>query len=188
MGSYPKLNDTIIEAFCELKSVVKEIEPNFLFLLAYSEWNQSYILVSRLLHQKLGANTDVNHTLPYDQYMQKLHSATICLDAYPFGGFNTVVDALHLGKPVVTWEGTKAYNRLASAVMRRLGLNELIATSKEEYVSIAARLLTDKAFYEDICARIVSLDLDALLYAREDELEDFVTKIKMIINGEIKRV
>ncbi|HRF58020.1 MAG TPA: hypothetical protein PLV58_11550, partial [Campylobacterales bacterium] len=150
--------------------------------------NQSYIPTQKALKAILGEKVELNPELSYEAYMQKLHSATICLDAYPFGGFNTIVDALHLGKPVVTWEGTKAYNRLASAVLRRLGLCELIATSKEEYVSIATRLLTDKAFYDDICARIASLDIDALLYTREDELEDFVSKIKMIIDGEIKRV
>lgn len=187
LGSFPKLSYENIDAMRLIKqSALSSVK--FTFALQYASDYQAYIPASEFIKSELGGNTDIYVSLPYEQYMELIAKSSFCIDAYPFGGFNTIVDALHLGKPVVTWEGTKAYNRLASAVLRRLGLNELIATSQEEYVSIATRLLNNKAFYDDICARIAALDIDALLYTREDELEDFVHKIKMIINGEINRV
>lgn len=184
LGSYQKLNFGVIDALSELKDEASE----FVFVAQSGVLrNQSYLPTLKALKAKLGEKVELNPELSYEAYMQKLHSATICLDSYPFGGFNTIMDALHLGKPVVTWEGTKAYNRLASAVLRRVGLNELIATSKEEYVAIAKRLLGDREFYNRVCEHIKSLDIDSLLFTRDDELDDFLEKIGMIIDGKIAK-
>ncbi|EQB39079.1 hypothetical protein M947_07920 [Sulfurimonas hongkongensis] len=191
LGSFYKINSQILDALEAINTQSNEvsgINPKFMFVPGSAIIrNQSFLTTSRFLKTKLGEETEVNRPMPNNDYMDKLNSSTICLDSYPFGGFNSIMDALHVGKPVVTYEGTKAYNRLASAVMRRLGLDELIASSQEEYIAIATRLLSDKEFYNQVVNHIAQLDFDALLRIREDELEDFVKKIKMIISGEIKK-
>ena len=63
--------------------------------------------------------------------MQKMETGDLSADSYPFGGYNTIVDSLFLGKPVVTWEGTKLYNRAAAALLLRLGLADFISTGPE---------------------------------------------------------
>jgi predicted O-linked N-acetylglucosamine transferase (SPINDLY family) len=65
------------------------------------------------------------------------------LDTIGFSGYNTAVQAMECGLPLVTREGQFLRGRLASGVLRRMGLTELIVQTKAEYVDLVARLATD---------------------------------------------
>jgi hypothetical protein len=93
------------------------------------------------------------------EYMAKMATADLSADSYPFGGYNTIVDSLYLGKPIVTREGAKFYNRAAAALLRKLGLGELVVTTAEEYAQRLLALIRDDAAREDVCNRIRSIDL-----------------------------
>jgi protein O-GlcNAc transferase len=68
------------------------------------------------------------------------------LDTIGFSGFNTAVQAVECGLPIVTREGRFMRGRFASGILRRVGLRELIAPDKAAYVELAARLVQDRAF------------------------------------------
>ena len=76
-------------------------------------------------------------------YFGLMKHATGLLDTIGFSGFNTAVQALECELPVVAFEGEFMRGRLASGPLRRLGLDELVATSAEDFASIAARLVED---------------------------------------------
>ncbi|WP_448534692.1 O-linked N-acetylglucosamine transferase family protein [Parathermosynechococcus lividus] len=105
---------------------------------------------------------------PYADYMALMEEGAFALDAYPFGGGNTVVDALVIGKPIVTYEGQKWYNRIGSALLRQVGLEELVASDRRGYIERAMRLITDHPYRQALSAKIRSLDLDALLFSQDD--------------------
>jgi protein O-GlcNAc transferase len=67
----------------------------------------------------------------------------IYLDTYPFGGVNSLVDPLELGMPTIAWEGGWFRSRMGAALLRQIGLEELVATSEESYREIAIRLSRD---------------------------------------------
>ncbi len=67
----------------------------------------------------------------------------IYLDTYPFGGVNSLVDPLELGMPTIAWEGGCFRSRMGAALLRQIGLEELVATSEESYRNIAIRLSQD---------------------------------------------
>lgn len=46
--------------------------------------------------------------------------------------------------------------RLASGIVKRMGLDELVAGSDEEYVALAARLAQDGGYRESIRSRMLS--------------------------------
>jgi tetratricopeptide (TPR) repeat protein len=79
-----------------------------------------------------------------------LRRADVCLDTIGFSGFNTMLQAVEAGVPVVTYDGRFMRGRLGSGIMRRLGLPDLIAGSKPDYVEIAVRLGADAV----ACARL----------------------------------
>jgi predicted O-linked N-acetylglucosamine transferase (SPINDLY family) len=83
-----------------------------------------------------------------------LESAHVYLDTIGFSGYNTVIQAIECGLPVVTQEGLYLRGRLGSGILRRLGLAELIAPSAAAYVDIAARLIQDTDYREEIRNRI----------------------------------
>jgi predicted O-linked N-acetylglucosamine transferase (SPINDLY family) len=78
----------------------------------------------------------------------------VYLDTIGFSGYNTVIQAIECGLPVVTQEGLYLRGRLGSGILRRLGLAELIAPSAAAYVDIAARLIQDTDYREEIRNRI----------------------------------
>ncbi len=85
-----------------------------------------------------------------------LERATVFLDTLGFSGFNTALQAAECALPVVTREGRFMRGRLASGLLRRMGLDELVARSDEDYVALAARLAQDGAYRESIRGRMRS--------------------------------
>ena len=60
-----------------------------------------------------------------------LGRARVFLDTIGFSGFNTALQAVQCGLPIVARDGRFLRGRLASGILRRLGLHELVATSDE---------------------------------------------------------
>lgn len=85
-----------------------------------------------------------------------LARATVFLDTIGFSGFNTAMHAVECGLPIVTREGRFMRGRLASGILKRMGLDELVARSDEDYVSLAARLVTDPTYRSDVRKRIAA--------------------------------
>ena len=85
-----------------------------------------------------------------------LQRADIYLDTIGFSGFNTAMQAVECGLPVVTLEGRFMRGRLASGILNRMGLSELIAQTGEDYARLAVRLCQDADYRHHIRARIVA--------------------------------
>ncbi len=69
-----------------------------------------------------------------------MRESALMLDTIGFSGFNTALQAVECGLPLLAYEGDFMRGRLASAVLRHLGLPELVATTKEDFVNKAAEL------------------------------------------------
>lgn len=83
-----------------------------------------------------------------------LSQADVYLDTMGFSGFNTAMQAIECGLPIAAYEGRFLRGRLASGVLRRMGLDELVAVDDAGYVDIAARLATDAAWWGEMRKRI----------------------------------
>ena len=81
--------------------------------------------------------------------------ARLFLDSPGFSGFNTVMQAVECGLPVVTHEGEFLRGRLGSGILRRLGMDELVVDSVDAYVEVVAGLMQDEARRKSASARIV---------------------------------
>jgi predicted O-linked N-acetylglucosamine transferase (SPINDLY family) len=77
-----------------------------------------------------------------------MRRADVFLDTIGFSGFNTAMQAVECGLPIVTREGRFLRGRFASAILRRIGLQELVAQSDDDYVRIAVRLAQDGDYRE----------------------------------------
>jgi predicted O-linked N-acetylglucosamine transferase (SPINDLY family) len=83
-----------------------------------------------------------------------LERADLYLDTVGFSGFNTPMQALDCGLPIVAREGRFARGRQASGMLRQMGLGELVAESDDAYVEIAAKLARDKDWRSGLKKRI----------------------------------
>jgi predicted O-linked N-acetylglucosamine transferase (SPINDLY family) len=80
---------------------------------------------------------------PGDAFMQTLAEMDIYLDTPGFSGFNTAMQALGAGLPVVTLEGDLLRSRLAAGLLRTLGLTDTIALTPQQFVDMAVACGTD---------------------------------------------
>jgi predicted O-linked N-acetylglucosamine transferase (SPINDLY family) len=83
-----------------------------------------------------------------------LGAADVCIDTIGFSGFNTALRAIECGLPVVTIEGRFLRGRLASGILRRMALDELVASGPEQYVELAVRLARNADRREAVRRRI----------------------------------
>jgi predicted O-linked N-acetylglucosamine transferase (SPINDLY family) len=107
-----------------------------------------------------------------------LKRADVFLDTIGFSGFNTAMQAVECGLPIVAREGRFLRGRLASGILKRMGLFELVAGSEEEYIALAVRLIEDGEYREHIRRRIEA-ERHVLLedMAPIRALENFLAKV-----------
>ena len=92
-----------------------------------------------------------------------MDEGAFAIDSYPFGGFNTIIDSLWIGKPVVALQGKRSFARFATAVLRKIGLGELAATTDDEFVAITLKLIHDNDYRVRVTNQVLDTDLDAKL-------------------------
>ncbi len=88
--------------------------------------------------------------LNFPEFHCLLRHADVLLDTIGFSGYNTAVQAIECGLPLVTREGLFLRGRLASGVLRRMKLNELIVPTKADYVNLVVKLVTDRNYQAHI--------------------------------------
>ena len=114
------------------------------------------------------AVVEVLPNLNYANYMACMEEGDLSLDAYHFGGCNTMADSLYVRKLMATCEGDRWYNRIGPQMLRMVGLPELVAASPEEYVELVVRLIHDDAYRRALEGRLRQADLKNTIFSRED--------------------
>ena len=94
--------------------------------------------------------------LPRPQFFELLRRADACLDTIGFSGFNTAMQCLECGLPIVAYRGAYMRGRFASGVLETLGLPELVAQEDSDYVERAVRLAQDPAWRTRLRGELLS--------------------------------
>jgi len=92
--------------------------------------------------------------LPRPAFHGLLRRADLMLDTPGFSGFNTAMQAIECGLPIVAREGRFMRGRFASGVLRSMDMHEWVATSDEQYVELAAAAARDPQRRREARARI----------------------------------
>ena len=85
-----------------------------------------------------------------------LLQAQLFLDSVGFSGFNTVMQAIECGLPVVTQRGRFLRGRLGSGLLEHLGLGELVAADDDAMVALAVSLARDARLRADVRERLLA--------------------------------
>ena len=92
--------------------------------------------------------------LSREGYTSLMKNADILLDTIGFSGMNTAMHAIGCGLPIVTREGKFQRTRHASAILKTIGIDKLVAKTEEEYINLVEKLLSDKKFRNNIKLKI----------------------------------
>ena len=83
-----------------------------------------------------------------------LKQSTLYLDPIGFSGLNSAIFSIECNLPVVTLKGGFLRSRLASGILERIGLKEIIANNEQEYINIIYKLIYDINYRYNIITKI----------------------------------
>ncbi|HEX4055767.1 MAG TPA: tetratricopeptide repeat protein [Tepidisphaeraceae bacterium] len=140
LNDFRKLNDPVLDLWSKTLSAVAESR---VILLAPPGESRRRVLDR---FGKNGIDATRIEFVDFQQrgvYMRTYDRIDVALDAFPYNGHATSLDALWMGVPVVTLVGRTAMGRGVWSHLCNLGLRELAAQTPQEFIEIATRLAGD---------------------------------------------
>lgn len=135
-----------------LVEIARRLGKCRLVFFTHHERNQSEKLRHRLSAAFGARGLNIGDFATFVPWLSKPHfygmltRATAYLDSVGFSGFNTALQAVECGLPIVALEGRFLRARLASGILKRMGIHDLVAASQEDYIALAVRLALDPGF------------------------------------------
>ena len=145
----PEMQDTwarILKAVPKSRLLLLPFNPNWSTSFPVRQFERT--LTEACARHGMGKNSFLlANALPSRADVKALEKVgDVYLDTFPFSGSISVIDPLELGIPVVVWEGKTHRSRASSALLRELGLSELIVQDEASYIGLAVALATDAAY------------------------------------------
>ena len=115
--------------------------------------------VKQRLARRLAAATERIVFLPpqpLDDYYRLLCLADVVLDTPHYGAGSSCYDLFSFNLPVVTWPGELIVGRITQACYRKMGVEDLIADSAEDYIGKAVRVATDGDYRRHVTEQIAA--------------------------------
>ncbi len=91
---------------------------------------------------------------PFDAYCRLLCLADVILDPPHFSASSSCYDLFSYNLPVVAWPGELIVGRVTLGCYRKMGVDDLIVHSAEEYVDKAVQVATDRDYRKYVTERI----------------------------------
>ena len=168
LNSFGKVNDSVLELWREILAAV----PDSRLILRPPKGK----ITARVL-EKLCVPPRRVIGLPHEsrlKYLNYYHRIDLALDPFPYPGHSTTIDGLWMGVPVVTMPGDTIASRGSLSILSNLGLTELAAKDKSDYVALAVALACDLPRLGEMRASLRgrlerSVLMDANRFARQAE-------------------
>ncbi len=149
-----KVNGEVVAVWAEIMQRV----PGSRLVLKYRNFNDAS---TRSHFEKLFAQHGVDAARltfegvsPFNDMLRRYHDIDIALDPFPFTGGMTTCLALWMGCPVITWPRDTFASRQSLSYLSTIGLPELVATSREDYIERAVKLATNLPQLAELRSRI----------------------------------
>ncbi|MBQ4827595.1 UDP-N-acetylglucosamine-peptide N-acetylglucosaminyltransferase [Leisingera sp. HS039] len=161
------------DAFKIWMDLLKEVPDSVLWLLEPSEAGKA-LLLKEARNQGAGENQIIfANRLPQAEHLARLPHADLFLDTFNYNAHTTASEALWSGVPVVTKPGKQFSARVATSLLRCVGLQELTAETPKQYHALALKLARDPAYLADVKARVKNGIATGPLYDTEKFTRNF---------------
>ena len=99
-----------------------------------------------------------------DEYLDRYRLADLFLDTFPYNAGTTASDALKMGVPILTLNGSSFNSREAANIVSAVNMPEMIVESQNEYESLAVELATNPKKFKVMKDKLVDNLPNAPLY------------------------
>lgn len=119
-------------------------------------------------------------TLPRAEFRSALAVSDVMLDTPNFSGGSSALDALAVGLPIVVREGRFMRGRQSAAMLRIIGVPELVVDDDRTYVELALRIATDRGYRSSLANRIAA-GLPRL-FARDEPIAALAEAVAKVVS------
>ena len=137
-GNMNNINKVTLECWDVWMHILKQCQSSVLLLLDPGGASRNNLMK---LAKRYSVAADRIQWAPRSsriEYLARTESIDLILDCWPYGGHTTTSDALSVGVPVLTLEGTNFAGRVAGSLIKDAGLGKiLIADSIPKYSTLA---------------------------------------------------
>jgi hypothetical protein len=165
--SQDKITFPLIRALRSVKDAVELSGQKCVFRLFPNEalMRQNYFLpFVRQVEEVLGWESLEVHSLYGQDYLAKLAEGDCTFDSWPFGGYNTIIDSLSVGLPVLAMQGRQCFERIGAWLVAKVGLADLVATDLYTWQRLASRLICDSPWRSSLRDRLIDRSWEHLIY------------------------
>lgn len=138
-----KLNEGVVETWSRILRAVPDSRLELRTRMLADAGTQAHIRARFAAHGVDENRLDLFANVPYRDLLDAYAHVDVALDPFPFSGCTTTCDALWMGCPVVTLTGETFVSRQSASLLHRLGREEWIAHSRDDYVECAIALARD---------------------------------------------
>lgn len=128
------------DTFASWMRILANVPNSVLFLFVGNVRAQNNLQQEAIKHGIDPVRLIFGGRLPVSEYLARYKVADIFLDTFPYNAGTTASDALWVGVPVLTRQGETFASRVASSLLRAVGLPELITRTVDEYEALACSL------------------------------------------------
>jgi predicted O-linked N-acetylglucosamine transferase (SPINDLY family) len=169
--------------------IAKRIGPcNLVFFSKNENWENVFKQrLERIFDQNNMDMKDFVVFLPWvnpGQFKSILSQADLYLDSLGFSGFNTAIQALECGLPVISLKGRFLRASFASGMLTKMGMQEWVAVDEEDYIKKAQDILSNPSLRAQISNQLID-NVGTLLGDMEPvrAFEDFM-RFALGVNGQ----
>ena len=168
-----KINPAMDDVF---KSILEKDQEAYI-VFSYAETSYAKQLLTRLEKSlgNLSSRYRFIDRLKQDDFLMLLDMVDVILDSFPFAGGNTTLQSIAVDQPVVTLASSELRGKGTDSTFGLMGIKEVIAKTKEEYVEIALKLAQDKPYRESIRQKIK--ENKHLIFNQEEVIKNGYVKL-----------
>jgi predicted O-linked N-acetylglucosamine transferase (SPINDLY family) len=178
-----KITPNVFDVWCRL---LKNVNDSVLWLLA-----DNPVATNNLRREALSRDIDPDRLVfaprvRPEQHLARHAAADLFLDCFPCSAHTTASDALLAGLPIVTLRGETFASRVASSLLKSVGLTDLICDTIEEYQNIAENLAKAPSILNEIKNNLKTQEARKILYNTNNFTQEFEEILTNIYNQDNK--
>ena len=179
-NNFKKISRGVIDVWSE---IIKETEAK---LILKSSMHNDLNLQNNLLikfpkklvqDEKIiilnGQRNNLDHLKMYNEI-------DLGLDTFPYNGVTTSFEAAWMGVPTLTILGNNFVSRTGESINKNLGLNNFIATNKDDYIKKAIDFSNRTAMLRSLRKSLREKSKDSPLFKNKEFTENFSEQLKKI--------
>ena len=129
----------------------------------------------------------LNKNSTREEHLNQYNKIDVALDTFPYPGVTTTFEAILMGIPVLTMEGSNFNSRCGESINLNLGMNEFIARDKKNYFDKAVQLQEDLTKLEVLRSTLRERALASSLFDVNNFTIEFTSILKRVWKNQIDR-